>query len=234
MVHPLTGAWFSSAAVTCPPVAPPTASAGRAWVPCSFAIRARIATAGALPAYDTWVRVWIEKQLVWQGVVRMGVDTLQIPVYLDAVALGGGLEGGSAWYTLTVEVCAKKGGGDGSHSLSRGHLGWGSDRQDNVQERQAPGFGCQDAALAEVEVEVLDAAEATARSRDVRMWCDFCLLPSPPMCVHGKDIGVCFLVLKQGCILLLRPEQLSPCVFPVVAPRACVLLLRQEGTFGES
>lgn len=224
VVHPLTGAWFSPGSVMCPPVAPPTASSGSAWVPCSFAIRARIATAAALPAYDTWVRVWAEKQLVWQAVVRVGVeklencergrcqghiferrvgvDTIQIPVSLDRVAQKGGLSGGPGWYTLTVEVCAKKGGGDGSLGNARSS----GDRQANVQVRQAPGFGCEDAALAEVEVEVLDAAEATARPRDVRTWCDFCPLPSPPMCVLGKDIGIwfllCFLVLRQAYCFL--------------------------------
>ena len=190
VVHPLTGAWFSPGSVMCPPVEPPTASSGSAWVPCSFAIRARIATAAALPAYDTWVRVWVEKQLVWQAVVGMGVDhvdTVQIPVSLDGVAQKGGLSAGPGWYTLTVEVCAGK-RGDGSLGNAR----LSSDRQAPIQVRQEPGFGCEDSALAEVEVEVLDAAEATARPRDVRTWCDFCPLPSPPMCVLGKDIGVGF------------------------------------------
>jgi hypothetical protein len=202
VVHPLTGAWFSPGSVMCPPVALPTASSGSAWVPCSFAIRARIATAAALPAYDTWVRVWAEKQLVLQAVVRVGMDTVQIPVSLDRVAQKDGLSGGPGWYTLTVEVCAKKGGGDGSLGSALSS----SDRQANAQVRQAPGFGCEDAALAEVEVEVLDAAEATARPRDVRTWCDFCPLPLPRMCVLGKDISiwflVCFLVLRQAYCFL--------------------------------
>ena len=143
VVHPLTGAWFSSSSVTCPAAAQLTAPAGNDWVPCSFAIRARTASAENGSSH-AWVRVLVQKQLVWQGIASKG--TVQIPLSLKR----------EGWHAAVVEVCATDfSGGIQAHGAA-------SQPQD---------FRCADPARAEVHVEVLDAAEATARQRDVRMWC---------------------------------------------------------------